>query len=182
MNTQELVAVLEADMFCRDIPSLVCGRDKLINHSFDEIPIVISNIDPSRKPGSHWIAIYKTSNSAVEYFDSYGLPPLHTDVNAKLSSTFTNISFNTIQLQGSNTSVCGQYCLVFLLLRVRNYAMNEITDLLSKCDNNELRDHTVNTFINNNFSHVTNKHHISHDFSFLSDQPYYNMGNLECML
>ena len=41
--------------------------------------LFIVNTDPSTKPGEHWVAISKNSDGTGEYFDSYGLPPLHKE-------------------------------------------------------------------------------------------------------
>ncbi len=35
---------------------------------------IVVNLDPSTKPGIHWVAIFVINNT-VEYFDSYVLPP-----------------------------------------------------------------------------------------------------------
>ena len=39
---------------------------------------IVTNLDTSNKPGSHWIAIYIDRNGYGIYFDSYGLAPMLT--------------------------------------------------------------------------------------------------------
>ena len=35
----------------------------------------IFNLDPSYKPGVHWVAVYIDKEGRPEYFDSFGRPP-----------------------------------------------------------------------------------------------------------
>ena len=35
----------------------------------------VFNLDPSYKPGSHWVAVYIDRKGRPEYFDSFGRPP-----------------------------------------------------------------------------------------------------------
>jgi hypothetical protein len=48
-------------------------------YSSDTLPknpgLLICNIDPSAKPGKHWIAIYMGDDGRGEYFDSFGRAP-----------------------------------------------------------------------------------------------------------
>ena len=56
--------------FCGVFPS-----DKL-PQTIDRYPCgLVVNIDPSTKPGTHWIGIFLTSPQNGEWFDSYGKPP-----------------------------------------------------------------------------------------------------------
>ena len=35
----------------------------------------VFNLDPSYKPGVHWVAVYIDRECLPEYFDSFGCPP-----------------------------------------------------------------------------------------------------------
>ena len=35
---------------------------------------IVFNLDPSYKPGSHWVAVYIDRNGLPEYFDFFGRP------------------------------------------------------------------------------------------------------------
>lgn len=75
---------------------------------------IVANTDGSNKPGQHWIAMYVDRDGRGWYFDSYGLPPI---IPQHLSGLRRNCKFfrcNTKQLQDANSTVCGQYCVVFL--------------------------------------------------------------------
>jgi hypothetical protein len=75
MDTHQLRNVLTRDLG----PSFggVYTRD-LLPQTLDGKAIVI-NTDPHDQPGAHWVCVYLNS-PVVEYFDSYGLPPMHRDI------------------------------------------------------------------------------------------------------
>jgi len=53
----------------------------------------------------------------VEYFDSYGIQP-PTEVQAYLETAGKPILFNTKQIQGLGTNVCGYLCIKYVQSRV----------------------------------------------------------------
>ena len=75
----------------------------------------VVNIDPSYKPGQHWVAFFREKDSKeIEFFDSYGYPP--SSYKFEPFSQLTSVS-NTFPLQSNATNVCGHYCILFLLFR-----------------------------------------------------------------
>ena len=71
MDSEELECLILLD---QEISKIYCGI-----YSLDTIPplnnqnkLMIINLDPSYKPGSHWVALYCKDNEIVEYFDSVG--------------------------------------------------------------------------------------------------------------
>jgi hypothetical protein len=99
--------------------------------SFDHMPSLfthhhtscccIVNIDPSTKPGSHWVAFFFHSPlNCLEFFDSYGNPPsvFHfTFTNLDSSPHKPRLVYNSLALQSFTTTVCGQYCILFCYFR-----------------------------------------------------------------
>ena len=78
---------------------------------------MIVNLDPSSKPGSHWIAfcVYKKEGKRfLEFFDSYGTKPPLSPVNS-----WWKMIHNPYRLQSPNSIVCGQYCLYFVKQRLK---------------------------------------------------------------
>ena len=53
-------------------------KDLLQSSSKNKFGLII-NTDNSDMPGEHWVAIFKNNNK-VEYFDSFGLPPLQEEI------------------------------------------------------------------------------------------------------
>ena len=109
MDTHQLREVLTQDLG----PSFggVYPRDLLPEILPHEKAIVV-NTDPHDQPGAHWVCLYVTS-PVVEYFDSYGLPPLHRDIQDFIRRHGEGIH-NPHVYQDLNTDVCGQYCVYYL--------------------------------------------------------------------
>lgn len=131
MNTTEITSVLKQDRYSAPLFLGVYPSNRLP-------PIrdgaYVINTAPDSHPGLHWVALI-VKGDTVEYFDSYGgkpSPRLRRWVNKK---TWT---FNPIPLQSPLTSVCGQYCIYYLLHRVRGIDMTTILmDFGSDVDEND---------------------------------------------
>lgn len=95
---------------------------------------IISNTHDHTRPGEHWIAFFISSKGALEYFDSFGLPPLTTDHLEFISTQNSRFSDNKMMLQGLKTKVCGQYCLLYLLSRMNGKSLKHFQSLFTKND------------------------------------------------
>jgi hypothetical protein len=78
---------------------------------FKKRPIaIIVNTDKSNEPGEHWVSIFIDKNGSGEYFDSFGLPPLHDELIEYLNINCANgWRFNPIALQSDDSTTCGHY-------------------------------------------------------------------------
>lgn len=74
--------------------------------------LFIINVDPSYKPGSHWICIALISNGKKKsyYFDSYGLPPVKLEFVKFMKKRY---QYSKKQLQHPFSTTCGQWCMFF---------------------------------------------------------------------
>ena len=82
----------------------------------------IVNLDPANKSGSHWIAIFRSSNGYAYYFDPYGDPPFG-DIKKWLKKNSVLFDYNKTVVQKDFTS-CGQCCMNFLLFHVSKFIKN----------------------------------------------------------
>lgn len=119
----------------------ILSRDPRSKHKFlgvyaaDTLPLrvpqrpcaLVVNMDTSNLPGSHWVAIYVRSDGVGEYFDSYGLAPLSKHHIKFLDTACSSWTVNKVRLQGIYSSVCGQYCCLFVAARSRNTSMKRFT-------------------------------------------------------
>ena len=136
----------------------VLARDQLISMpNIQPRSLFICNLDNSDEPGSHWVAVLFTK-SRVEYFDSYGLPPIFDDLKFFLLRYGTKLSYNSIQLQGMDTTMYGNYCIIFALLRARNFSLPTIVSTLMSVNDSHSRDHAVGTYINTAYDNLINAH------------------------
>ena len=101
--------------------------------SRDEIPTKVKNIlgqsfiinlDNTEGPGTHWVAVKKTTDF-VNYFDSFGLQPPQELVN--LCYTFDKLyKYESNQFHDLSSVLCGYYCLYFLKECERNNYLNAV--------------------------------------------------------
>ena len=87
----------------------------------------IANLDNSKQPGSHWVAIFVSDDGVGEYFDSYGRAPSFKFANY-LQKYCKTIKHNTLRIQGPFSNSCGQYSVYYLCQRVRGREMKSIID------------------------------------------------------
>ena len=110
-------------------------RDPLLLHYFKGVypacvfgeknGFYILNTDPAHLPGTHWVA-YWISDGNIEFFDSGGNPP-----------DFYNLpdctSYNKVAVQG-DMPYCGYYCILYGILKSRNFKMNDIVVEMKQSD------------------------------------------------
>lgn len=143
MNTQQLKEILKKDPIAR---YKFCGvyAENTLPKTLDVYPCgLIANTDPKGKPGKHWVAFYFSSPHEGEFFDSYGYPPsfYSSHFESFLNRNAKEWIYNHRQLQSTFTTVCGEYCILYLSRRARGVSMNRIVTVFS--DDKELNDHWV---------------------------------------
>jgi hypothetical protein len=106
---------------------------------------IIVNTDKSSEPGEHWVAITINKKEPSEYFDSFGLPPLHHELTEYLNKGEFGWVYNTVTLQSINSATCGNYCVLYATLRCRGYKYIDIIELFS--NNTKVNDKIVSEII-----------------------------------
>jgi len=92
----------------------------------------ICNLDKGLVKGTHWVAFIKNNNE-IGYFDSFGFrPPLILENYCKQNNL--KCFFNLNQFQNINSSLCGLYCLLFLLIgsNMTFYNKKSFNDILDE--------------------------------------------------
>ena len=72
MNTRQITKVLEKDPVTKLYFQGVFPSDQLPSSILRYPAVLVANVDPHEKPGSHWCAFYFTQDQKGEFFDSYG--------------------------------------------------------------------------------------------------------------
>jgi hypothetical protein len=94
---------------------------------------LVLNMDAYPSKGSHWVAMYCNNKESVEYFDSGGMPPPnHDNLDLILNRYNNNVVYNPKRLQSSCTSVCGEYCILYLICRLHNISFTHFVDFFSE--------------------------------------------------
>ncbi len=94
-------------------------------YPFDHLPCVyeissgtpccyIANSDPCNELGSHWVAFFHPTPNIIEFFDSFGKTPAYYGFSIPNNMSLIH---NHNQLQSDNSTLCGQWCIVFLFRR-----------------------------------------------------------------
>jgi len=133
MNTKQLESILEADKATRTQFQGVYASDLLPTQVESYPSGYIANVDPSNKDGSHWVAFYFTNDGKAEFWDSYGQSP---HLYSKNFVNFLEInsnewSMNHNVLQSLDSSVCGEYCVYYLIHRCRDFSLQTIVNHFS---------------------------------------------------
>ena len=129
MNTLEIDHVLKTHPSTSNVFKGVYARNRL--HRRLSVPSAsIGNKDPDDRPGTHWVALYIDANSRGEYYDPTGRPPfLRAYVNF-MNKYCTNWTYNTIRVQEEASTVCGHYCIFYLIHRCAGKSMGDATRTL----------------------------------------------------
>ena len=75
---------------------------------------LVCNTHNADQPGEHWVAMYV--DEVGDYFDPYGQEPQHVEFANYMNEHCSEWSANNRTLQSPLSTVCGQYCVVFLTL------------------------------------------------------------------
>lgn len=125
MDTFQLIAFLKNDKYAKKV---FCGV-----YALDILPIIkvkkpcafIVNNEKSSLPGEHWFSIYVPKHGPIEYFDSYGLKPLNSEIYDFIKMNGNKFIYNKMQIQNQSSNLCGLYCVFFLYLKSRNYTLKQ---------------------------------------------------------
>jgi hypothetical protein len=113
---------------------------------------IIANTDEQYQPGTYWVAMYILKRGCIEFFDSYGIPPLDEGHMKFLNKK--GVMYNKLELQSLTSKVCGQFCLCFLGSRTKGHSMRDFHKLFSK--NKKSNDLVIKLHVNKFFRHLKN--------------------------
>jgi hypothetical protein len=94
---------------------------------------LVANTDTSLGSGEHWVAVHLIDEYSTEYFDSYGQhPKLQPRIYNFLKQWGSqSIKHSPTELQSGMSSVCGQYCIFYLIMRTaHSLTTSQITSAL----------------------------------------------------
>ena len=152
MDSQQLRRIMKSERIGRLYFRGVFASNELKEQIVDKYPSAyIANTEPSHKSGEHWVAFYFDHSGKAEFYCSYGESPRSYDFDKWIQKNSTSWIYHKDRLQGDLSSVCGQYCLFFLLHRLRDISIKDVFT-----QDNDMNDSLVNEFIRNRFNLDTN--------------------------
>ena len=128
MNSLEIERLLKSDSQSKKIFKKVSALDKSEPPSFFPSAYDV-NSDPKTQKGEHWVAVYFDKNRKGEYFDSYGLPLAILDLEAYMDRFSLDWIFNRKTIQSLFSTVCGHYCVYFILFRRRAIPLHAVVSV-----------------------------------------------------
>lgn len=131
----------EITMALRPFNCFVVARDELPDSKITRKTGFVINTDSAQEPGEHWVAIYLDGNRCVEYFDPFGLAPLHPDFISFISNQCSSWYYSSFTIQDFDSSKCGEYWVNYLRSRFNN--IDFFTFLNSYSSNTSLNDNIL---------------------------------------
>jgi hypothetical protein len=121
----------------------VYAKDMLPTHLFKNGGYIV-NTQNSDQPGQHWCAFYFPRNGIIEYFDPYGIIPLHKEFLDFMDNK--EFIYNSVPIQNPRSEACGPYCVFYLCARINGFAFFDIIKHL--IDNfSYLNDNFIHSFL-----------------------------------
>jgi len=116
----------------KKIKCYVCASDELYSIKSREF-ICIVNSDKCFEPGTHWLCFLKKRNENLQFFDSIGLPFefYGEDFVSFVTRVNLPVEYSSIRVQSSLSSLCGEYCLYFVLKRMEGLDFHSVLSTLS---------------------------------------------------
>lgn len=138
MNTQDLENILFNANETKKYFVGVFPRDKL-PHKPQTPFCLVCNLSKSDHSGSHWTCINVDENGTGLYFDSYGLPPLYSEIRNFMNRNTTSWDYNRVNLQCPWSFVCGHYC-VYVLCKLQKQTLwtNILKTFTMNCRQNDV--------------------------------------------
>ena len=120
MNNREISRFMKSHPRTKGIFVSTHAADSLPNKPRTKLPSAyVINTLKRHQPGEHWVHIYFPITGPPEYYDSFGFSP-REDFKKFLGEDYI---YNKRFIQYPFSSVCGQYCMYFILMRSMNRSM-----------------------------------------------------------
>ena len=133
LNSLQIHEIIRKDLYAKWDFKSVLPRDRLPSRVVYPSSYVVNTHESSKK-GEHWLALYFDKTGYCTFFDPFGLSPSFYGFDNYLKKTSRGFTFNTQQIQSVTSSVCGYYCIYFVLLMSRNFTLKEILMFFDKKD------------------------------------------------
>lgn len=109
----------------------------------------IVNTDTCGGRGLHWVALHFPPKGPIELFDSLGNCPEYYQKRFQNILIFNGPRYKYVdsRIQSETSTLCGHYCIYFILQRFKGRSMNDIVHDLNVF-NAHANDRLVSDFVN----------------------------------
>ena len=132
MNSKQLRWILSNDKVTSRTFKGVYALDEIVHIKQKSFPSAyVFNLDPSYKPGVHWVAVYIDRKGHTEYIDSFGRPlPPPREIKDFLYTCAESWNYNHVPVQERYSMTCGQFVVFYIYQRCSGLTLESI---LQKC-------------------------------------------------
>ena len=126
MNSKQLRWILSNDKVTSRNFKGVYALDEIKHIQQISFPSAyVFNLDPSYKPGVHWVAVYIDRKGRPEYFDSFGRPPSR-EIKDFLCTYAESWNYNDVPVQELYSTTCGQFVVFYIYQRCSGLILKSI--------------------------------------------------------
>ena len=141
MDGYAIQAMLQGDPHAEPVYKGVFAADTLPRRIEKYPAILVANTDCSHLPGTHWVAMAIDCHGRGIFFDSYGRSPTVPSHRQFMQRNCTTWKSSPARLQSIGTTVCGHYCVTFLLHWAHRFTLHNFLDFFTS--DTEKNDRTV---------------------------------------
>ena len=126
MNSKQLRWILSNDKVTSRTFKGVYALDEIVYIKQKSFPSAyVFNLDPSYKPGVHWVAVYIDSKGLTQYFDFFGRPPPR-EIKDFLYTCAENWNYSHVPVQELYSTTCGQFVVLYIYQRCSGLTLESI--------------------------------------------------------
>ena len=150
MNTIEIINSLKECSITNKLFIGVFPIDLLPVKKLKRPFALICNTDKSSEPGTHWVAIFAPKFGEIEYFDSFGMKPLNSEIIEFINLNGISYKYNKKQIQSNKSKTCGKFGVIFIYYRSKKIQYNKFIQIFSdnKSYNEKLINHLFAKIVN----------------------------------
>ena len=149
MHTRELQYILDHGTWIKNLHARVCAKNQLPKQKPACVQAYFVNTDSSYRSGEHWVAVIFNRNGDSTYFDSYGLPPLNTEIMSFIHNNSSRWTYSKQVIRSLLGVVCGYYCIFVLNAMARGNNLHKCPQQTFRTTehhrNDRNKDHLVQT-------------------------------------
>lgn len=93
---------------------------------------LVINLSKSSEIGSHWTSVFIDNHQNATWFCSYAFKPRGYHIKEFINKNCKTFSYNSVQLQQLNSTVCGMYATLFILHMMNGGTLSNFTNQFSK--------------------------------------------------
>ena len=122
----------------------VFSRNNLPNIKKEHISLIYTTV---KNTGTHWVVNFVEKDEVI-YFDSFGVEYIPKEIMERIehgSLGNKNIKTSIFRIQGSNSIMCGYFCILFIEYMLNNKTLTDFTNLFSPW-NFKKNDHIIKRY------------------------------------